>query len=74
MPDKVQSSAKQKLPRTRLERSTPVATADFYSDFKQLSDLCEFNASMKNLIKLTGHPQMNQNSWIHISNYLFYLI
>ena len=64
-----QKLAKQKLSRTRLERSRPEAwalnpraTADLKTLSKPFLDLCEFNTSTKNLIELTGPPQMNQNS------------
>ena len=46
----------------RLERSTPAVTADLKTVFKQLLDLCEFNASIMNLLEPTGLPQMDQNS------------
>ena len=41
----------------RLERSTPVETANFDGDFKQLLDPCEFNTSIEDLFELTGLPQ-----------------
>jgi hypothetical protein len=46
----------------KLERSTPVVTANLKTLFKRFLDLCEFNASTMNLLELTGLPQMNQNS------------
>ena len=46
----------------RLERSTPIATAELKNVFEQCLDLCEFKASTKNLLELTGLPQKTQNS------------
>ena len=37
-------------------------TADLKTVFKQVLDLCEFNASIMNLLEPTGLPQMDQNS------------
>lgn len=58
----IQKLTKQRLSGAGLERSTPAVTADFKSVFKQLLDPCEFNASIKNLLELTGLPQRDQNS------------
>jgi hypothetical protein len=46
----------------KLERSTPVVTANLKTAFKQLLDLCGFNASIMDLLELTGLPQKDQNS------------
>jgi hypothetical protein len=40
--------------------------------FKQLSGLCEFNASIENLLKLTSLPQKDQNS--EFITFFYYLL